>query len=855
MKSQPPIDNGSPDWYVTEGKRGEALLHAGRTADAIAVFENILSRLGAQPTYGRAVILGRLGRCFHLAGRPDVAVQRLREAIDVGALLPSTNGVKGLHGALRSDLGEALRAAGDEVGAKRSYEAALKIAEDLGDLRGQGVELGRLAALAAAHDDPEEARTRYENARRLFQQARAPAMEAVASYHLARLCHAQQQWQDGERYYRDALDVCRRVGNAGLLVRCLNGLAGLLLQAAHTPGAGRRIAEARQCAEEALVISQALDPASGDTWICYGVLADVVETEARSLDGGERVALERQIRDYRELERRAPAIFTTLARIGDAPTLGRAVLLGQAGRCLYMARRPAAGIGAIRDAIHVAEALAPTANLKALAAALYLDLGDMLRGSAASLATTPSSGSDLDAGAADQRRASHQAYEASLKLAESCEDARGRRMAGERLGRIADQPSRPLDTSCALLVSDEVTTEYVFETDLLVDGPAQQRVARSVEQSAAVAEGARPMLVPLVRTWLDDEGVIRLGLPPGEPVVEPDAGCMVIRRVRREIQVCASPGVLWRLLGAMDGASTTAEILSGFSTEDRDVAARAIAALAAAGAIDVSGRPLGRFIHRVTKKGVLPGGGLESEQVLRLATDRNYRTYPAAERVPIDPSVPDRLGAFHALTRARRSIRDYGGQSVSRGDFDALLHTACSVTGVTRWGDREAPLRAYPSSGALYAVAIYPIVLRVDGLPPAVYHYHPVDNVLEVVKAHVDRARVIQAMLPVEREMVSGSAALICLTGCFPRHERKYGEGGYRMLVAEAGHVSQNLILAATALGLSARPFGGVFDDLLNQELGLTDTDEQFLLAVVVGYRRDTAGPPDPPKNGPALRT
>ena len=59
------------------------------------------------------------------------------------------------------------------------------------------------------------------------------------------------------------------------------------------------------------------------------------------------------------------------------------------------------------------------------------------------------------------------------------------------------------------------------------------------------------------------------------------------------------------------------------------------------------------------------------------------------------------------------------------------------------------------------------------------------------------------------------------------------------MLVAEAGHISQNLILAATALGLNARPFGGVFDDLLNQDLGLDRNEAQFLLAVVVGPKQE----------------
>jgi SagB-type dehydrogenase family enzyme len=94
-----------------------------------------------------------------------------------------------------------------------------------------------------------------------------------------------------------------------------------------------------------------------------------------------------------------------------------------------------------------------------------------------------------------------------------------------------------------------------------------------------------------------------------------------------------------------------------------------------------------------------------------------------------------------------------------------------------------------------------------------------------------------------ERDMVSGVAVMFCLTGRFRRHERKYGQGGYRMLVAETGHISQNLILAAVALGLSARPFGGVFDALLNRHLGLEDDDEQFLLSVLMGHSPAQADP------------
>jgi SagB-type dehydrogenase family enzyme len=286
----------------------------------------------------------------------------------------------------------------------------------------------------------------------------------------------------------------------------------------------------------------------------------------------------------------------------------------------------------------------------------------------------------------------------------------------------------------------------------------------------------------------------------------------------------------------MDGRRTVDEILSTVSDGARNVSARLLSALAANGAIDVSGRPIGRFLHAATKKGVHDGGGLESDDVLRLATDGNYRIYADAAQIALDDAVPERLRTFHSLTRARRSRRDYAGKPITSEEFASLLHTACGITGTMPWEGRELKLRAYPSSGALYAVEIYPVALNVEGLEPGVYHYRAGGNVLDVVGLELSRDRFISAMLPVERQMVAGAAAMICLAGRFKRHERKYGQGGYRMMVAEAGHISQNLVLAAVALGMSARPFGGVFDGLLNEHLGLDEDEEQFLLSVLVGH-------------------
>jgi SagB-type dehydrogenase family enzyme len=348
------------------------------------------------------------------------------------------------------------------------------------------------------------------------------------------------------------------------------------------------------------------------------------------------------------------------------------------------------------------------------------------------------------------------------------------------------------------------------------------------------------VLLPFLSSWVEENGAVRFRLPASEPAVERDPGCSIMVRTRRDVVVSGSAALLWDLIRKMDGASTIAEILATIEPPKRELVRLLLAALSHSGVIDVSGRPMGRFLHWATKKGVLPAGGLEHEHVLELATDGSYGEHPQAPQIPLSESVPDRLRGFHRLTRSRRSRRDYCGTELRRGEFDALLSTACGVTGAMPWEGREVRLRAYPSSGALYAVEIYPVVFRVEGLESAVYHYRPVENVLELVRPGLDPVHLINAALPMEREMVAGAAVMFCLTGRFRRHERKYGEGGYRMLVAESGHISQNLVLAATALGLSARPFGGVFDDLLNHDLGLDGADEQFLLSVLVGHAGET---------------
>jgi SagB-type dehydrogenase family enzyme len=72
----------------------------------------------------------------------------------------------------------------------------------------------------------------------------------------------------------------------------------------------------------------------------------------------------------------------------------------------------------------------------------------------------------------------------------------------------------------------------------------------------------------------------------------------------------------------------------------------------------------------------------------------------------------------------------------------------------------------------------------------------------------------------------------------FWRSRFKYGLRGYRFALLEAGHVVQNLVLAATALRLPTLPLGGWYDRRVDALVGADGLDEATVYVVLVGGRR-----------------
>ena len=124
--------------YLDRANHGQLLLEQGHFQQAFDVFQGILAGLPREPSYAHAAITERIGRCTLDAGKPAAAAAIFRQALGVTDKIAITDGVKGLRCMLQSSLGDAYRASGQLVEARKAYEAALELSKTFKDRRSSG---------------------------------------------------------------------------------------------------------------------------------------------------------------------------------------------------------------------------------------------------------------------------------------------------------------------------------------------------------------------------------------------------------------------------------------------------------------------------------------------------------------------------------------------------------------------------------------------------------------------------------------------------------------------------------------------------------------------------------------------
>jgi SagB-type dehydrogenase family enzyme len=224
-------------------------------------------------------------------------------------------------------------------------------------------------------------------------------------------------------------------------------------------------------------------------------------------------------------------------------------------------------------------------------------------------------------------------------------------------------------------------------------------------------------------------------------------------------------------------------------------------------------------------RGELPHRGIDL-----LKRPPQFKIYDhAANRVDLpQPEKADGEGIWGVL-QARRTRRTYKPEPLTLMQLSQLLWAG---DGKTKEG-RETFLRSAPSAGALYPIEIYVMANNVEGLEKGIYHFDVENARLSFILPGDFGEAAAHAAL--DQPMLAKSGAVIFMTAVVERTRWKYDQRAYRYIYLDAGHIGQNLCLAAQGLGLGACEIGAFYDDELNGILKVDGVEETVVYAITVG--------------------
>jgi SagB-type dehydrogenase family enzyme len=186
------------------------------------------------------------------------------------------------------------------------------------------------------------------------------------------------------------------------------------------------------------------------------------------------------------------------------------------------------------------------------------------------------------------------------------------------------------------------------------------------------------------------------------------------------------------------------------------------------------------------------------------------------------------------LLRQRRSCRSYEAAPLSRRHLATLLHAAGGVVGTSEYAPGLSFVRqTAPSAGALFPLRVYAVVERVEGVDDGLYQFNALSNTLRLRRG----GAFLRALGPVllNQAYFDDANVVLVFAASWDPVLRKYGPRGYRYVLLEVGHASQNVCLVATELGLGSVCIGGFSDVELNGFLGLDGAYQAAIYCVGCG--------------------
>ncbi len=187
---------------------------------------------------------------------------------------------------------------------------------------------------------------------------------------------------------------------------------------------------------------------------------------------------------------------------------------------------------------------------------------------------------------------------------------------------------------------------------------------------------------------------------------------------------------------------------------------------------------------------------------------------------------------FLNIINSRSSHRVFSEEKMNLLQLSYLLWCTQGVKEIR--GKSYATLRTVPCGGARHQFETYLAISKVEGLEDGLYHYLPMGHKIEFLKQPEDLKAFIGTSL--QGQVWAAKANVVFYFSIdFYRVEWRYGIYAHRVALIDAGHITENLYLAATSLGLGGCAIGAVDGRYCDESFGLDGVDETIMYAMPVG--------------------
>jgi len=228
-----------------------------------------------------------------------------------------------------------------------------------------------------------------------------------------------------------------------------------------------------------------------------------------------------------------------------------------------------------------------------------------------------------------------------------------------------------------------------------------------------------------------------------------------------------------------------------------------------------------------------------SESDQRLGQPQPPFEIPLEEDKPlIDLPDPDSIDlGIYDLRKAieiRRSLRRYQDDKLSLEELSYLLWLTQGVKKVDE--KRHVVWRTVPSAGCRHPLETYLSINRVEGLESGLYRYLATQHKLVALEVSDEfNGQLTEACLG--QRQVATSAITFIWAAVPYRTIWRYSERSYRYLYLDAGHVCQNLHLAAESINCGICAIGAYDDEAADTLLGFTPPDMFVIYLASLGRR------------------